>query len=668
MGRRSQLLTSNRRALLLASAVAFTPLVSYLAVDLEAPGQLFPFRVEVLAALLALLWFQLAPPKNIALRRALPPTQKGQTLEISYSLLWTLSTGAFALYALISACWAQNPYFAVESALRWGLIALWSVIFTTYLTSKYAPIFLKLFWRAYALTFSILLSAQLIVAIGSPPSDNRTGIGFRYDAAWAELAAVMLLTATTTVLISHAQPLPTNSTYKLLRRAVWAPVPILLFLIGGAVTALILAAERAPTLAAAVGMVILLACCKVKPIHYLQILLACGLGLFVALLCAHRNQAETVVTKLAKTTPAPTQETNLRGRLLYWNAAYEIWSAHPLLGVGAGNFTVHYGWARGSFIRKQTENSWNLSEDLIVVRAHNEPIQQLAELGPLGLSLWLLWALLPVWRGSRPMRLLCFTLFLSSLASSIATRWMGTALVWSLAASGALAPHYLSTQAKSFFFTPDPRTYLRPLKFLALAPFLFYSVVLVSNLLARQQLSLSIYGDPVGALAHAQKCADDALCAAPSLERALQYGVESLPLRFALIRAWALAHRCDRAQYWIRDTFSAYPTSPLALALVLSHLQSPTPLQNPPPAHDPLQSMPSPNLSPEVLGWILVLQHGSLRAAQLIKEQNLAATPPSLLTPSRVVITLLDPLPCTQNVPSANDYHDQKPRLDGLCR
>lgn len=655
MKKRSSLLTAHGRALFLASSVALTPLASYLTVDLEAPGQLFPFRVELLAALLALLWFLHASPKNLFPRKlhstiqkspALT-TQKSLVLNIPDGLLWALSAATLASYALVSACWAKNPYLAVESAVRWTLIALWTVIFTSYLTSKYAAIFLKLFWRAYTLAFCILFISQLVVSVGSPALNNRTGIGFRYDPAWAELSAVMLLAAAAAVLIRHAQTPTANPAYLLLRRAIQTPTHMLLALVASAIAALILTAERAPALAAAAGILVLLASFKVNPKCYIQLLLAAVLGVSGALLCAYSNEAETVVAKLAKTAPAPTQETNVRGRLLYWNAALEMWSAHPLVGVGAGNFTANYGWARGSFIRKQQENSWNLSEDLVVARAHNEPVQQLAELALPGLFIWLFWALFPVWRGLRPFRLLCFTLFLSSLASSVATRWMGTALVWSLAASCALAPRSLSIQNITSSL-PALRACRRLLKCLPSVPFLFYSLVFVSNLLAHYQQSLPIYGDPVGVLAQAQSCGSDPRCAAPLLERALQYGVESLPLRFALIRAWAQANDCRRAQYWILDSFSAYPTSPLAIALVqsTSHLHSAQPAN--------LPQAQSPSISQQVLGWMLLLQHGSIRAAQLIRERKLAATPPHLLSPTSVVTSLRDPLPCTAKFPREN--------------
>jgi putative inorganic carbon (HCO3(-)) transporter len=77
-----------------------------------------------------------------------------------------------------------------------------------------------------------------------------------------------------------------------------------------------------------------------------------------------------------------------RARAGYWSAALDMWKSRPLLGVGPGNFTNHYV-RHASVLAEETQH------------AHNDYLEILAELGPLGVAAYLLFWATAVHRGWR---------------------------------------------------------------------------------------------------------------------------------------------------------------------------------------------------------------------------------------------------------------------------
>jgi O-antigen ligase len=78
------------------------------------------------------------------------------------------------------------------------------------------------------------------------------------------------------------------------------------------------------------------------------------------------------------------------GRTDLWAAAWHGYTDHPLLGLGAGNFTPH------ALTLLQTTPGVDTSRNYITTAnvVHNGYLEQLTELGPVGLTLWLLILLL----------------------------------------------------------------------------------------------------------------------------------------------------------------------------------------------------------------------------------------------------------------------------------
>jgi len=79
-------------------------------------------------------------------------------------------------------------------------------------------------------------------------------------------------------------------------------------------------------------------------------------------------------------------------RMVYWRGALGVFGDHPLLGAGTGTFQVVYPAKRQTDFRASSAGPNTL-------HAHCEPLEILADLGVVGLLVWL-WVLLAFYRGT----------------------------------------------------------------------------------------------------------------------------------------------------------------------------------------------------------------------------------------------------------------------------
>ncbi|HEX8354183.1 MAG TPA: O-antigen ligase family protein [Pyrinomonadaceae bacterium] len=212
-------------------------------------------------------------------------------------------------------------------------------------------------------------------------------------------------------------------------------------------------AERSPFLGALVGLALLGAAMTFfahhRPRSLRRVLLVCGALCACVVVQAvpspfAQSAHRPIHTRLKETSAS---ELNTRSRMLYWGAALEMWRARPLDGVGAGNYDASFPRARASFTTRHPDSPLaEVNEQFLTTGAHNEYLQILAELGAVGLALFVTFAgglLLAAWRalrGSRsplaPGAVASLAVFaISSGASSISFRWMGSGLLFFCAAA-----------------------------------------------------------------------------------------------------------------------------------------------------------------------------------------------------------------------------------------
>jgi O-antigen ligase len=229
-------------------------------------------------------------------------------------------------------------------------------------------------------------------------------------------------------------------------------------------------AERAPFIGSVVGLMLLgvmmLVFAHHRPRVRVRVLMLCvAFCACVALQALPSPFAESahqpLLTRLKETSA---EELNTKSRLLYWAAALEMLRARPLGGVGAGNYEASFPDARAAFAARHPDSLLvDINEQFQNVGAHNEYLQMLAELGVVGLTLFIIFAaglVFAAWRAIRRARSAVAlgavaslaTFAISSGASSISFRWMGSGLLFFCAAAlvsrFALRPEGLDAHAR----------------------------------------------------------------------------------------------------------------------------------------------------------------------------------------------------------------------------
>jgi O-antigen ligase len=227
--------------------------------------------------------------------------------------------------------------------------------------------------------------------------------------------------------------------------------------------------ERAPFIATVAGLILLTLISLSVPRFRPRSFMRAGL-LLVAFVAAIALQsvpspfskddyigtAPPVFSRLKETS---TDDVNTRARFLFWRAALEMLRERPATGVGAGNYDVAFADARARFSSSNPDSPLvEINEGFLAVRAHNEYLQILAELGIVGLALFLSFATALLWAAIRALRharsplvpgaIASLAVFaISSGASSVSFRWMGSGLVFFFAA--ALVLRFANQEAHS---------------------------------------------------------------------------------------------------------------------------------------------------------------------------------------------------------------------------
>lgn len=343
------------------------------------------------------------------------------------------SLAAFVSWAACSTAWARNLFPAVHYTLSWTAYLLF---FLALRRAAASARLLRASLALLAVVVIVIAAANVVGYYGSPDSlIHQNGLGEPVAVTIPLFAALALR----------------------LRRARAA------LLCGAAATlgwlSMLEIAERAPFFGTITGLLLLAACAAARKDFRPRsagraLALAAAFAACLALQTFKspfvESRHETVFARVQVATPSA--DINVRARLLYWGAAFEMWRARPLTGVGAGGYDGAFPEARAAFAARRPDSPLvEINEKFLSSGAHDEYLQILGELGAPGLALFLLFCgalVCSAWRALRasastlaPGAVASLAVFaVSSGASSVGFRWFGSGLVFFFAA--ALVAHF----------------------------------------------------------------------------------------------------------------------------------------------------------------------------------------------------------------------------------
>ena len=382
------------------------------------------WRQELLIALLF----------SISLGLLLARTRKALTLSVcatrSRSFL-ILSLLSFVLWSGASLLWAANPYPPVHHTFVWGAYLVFLLLLEQ--VARRA----RLLRASITMLSVVILVISLACIIGSLATPLSL---FRNNGLGEPLAIVVPLFAALSLCLRQR------------RAAFFCGLTAVV-----AWLAMLQMFERAPFLAAAVSLALLalmsLTIRRFRPHSATRagVLLAAFIAAFLL------QSVPSPFTKGDAIAAAPPilsrmQETsgedaNTRVRFLFWSVALEMVRERPLTGVGADNYDVAFARARARFSARNPQSPLvEMNEGYLAVRAHNEYLQILAELGVVGFALFLSFIAALLFAAYRALRyarsplvpgaIASLTAFaISSGATSVSFRWMGSGLLFFFAAA-----------------------------------------------------------------------------------------------------------------------------------------------------------------------------------------------------------------------------------------
>jgi O-antigen ligase len=381
----------------------------------------FTFRQELTVALVLAASFALLLCRRTPAGRAYSETAM-RPVRISAA-----SLAAFVAWTAVSALWATNVFAAAHHTLSWvAYLLLLPLLVRAYASRRVLSASLKVLGAVVIVT----AAANVVGHLGSPNSLLRAnGLGEPL-AVSVPLFASLALSARrrrAALLSGAAAALAWLAVLQIAERAAFIAVCAGLFVLAASSLATPRFRPRSKGRAAVVALA-LLACVAFQhaPSPFEQ------------------SKHEPVLARLGATS---TGDLNTRARFLYWGAAFEMWRAHPLAGVGANNFSTAIPEARAAFAGRRPDSPLSgLNEKYLNAGAHNEYLQILAELGAVGLALfvafcasllWAAWRALRVSRGPVvPGAVASLAVFaVSSGASAVSFRWMGSGLIFFYAAA-----------------------------------------------------------------------------------------------------------------------------------------------------------------------------------------------------------------------------------------
>lgn len=395
--------------------------------------------------------------------------KRGQGEKIARIVRGTLPViftfGVFACWTLSSATWAANTYAALHLGLQWSIYLVFFSLMNSILRN---PRLMRTAFIALAGVIWVLAIACAIESwFGAPLTDGNLRSDLkpilRGSGGFGEIMAMAAI-------LFAALSLHANRRGRALVLGATAMIGWL---------ATLQSLERAPFVGATAGFCLLLVGALItkplgrRPWGRLGLMVgALGLILFFQSLPFSNAQPNAAATStVGRFSQNLSTDVSTRARILFWGVGLEMARAHPLLGVGGNNYEVAYPIARAQFSARYPNSSLvPLNEHLLTVYAHNEYVQLVAELGVIGLLLFVLFSLSLVaalWRALKQTSqvlpalgaggaMLAFAV--SSGASGSSFRYLGGGLVFFFAAA-------FLTRIAASAQTSSPNKLKKPVRF-----------------------------------------------------------------------------------------------------------------------------------------------------------------------------------------------------------
>ncbi len=354
-----------------------------------------------------------------------------------------LALGSLALFVVwnaVSALWATGTYAALHHGLVWGGYLIFLLLVRRVAMH---PRLLRASIKTLGFVIFIISVSSIIGFWGSHKSL------FRANGLGEPLAVAAPLFASLALCLRRR------------RAALLCGVTAVLSWL-----AMLQAFERSPFIGASIGFTLLavlfIALPKFRPHSWRRAALLIGSFLFVTALQTMPSPIAPALSKgnpmvLSRVSSISTDEPNTRSRLLFWGIALEMVREHPFIGVGASNYDVAFPMGRAAFSAKHPDSPLvEMYEGFLTQAAHNEYLQILSELGIIGLAPFVVFCVMLVWAAVMALRrarsplvpgaIASLTTFaISSGASSISFRWLGSGLLFFFTA--AIVSHFAFDRA-----------------------------------------------------------------------------------------------------------------------------------------------------------------------------------------------------------------------------
>ena len=634
-------------AALAGGLVLFLPLL-----PVPGPGFAYgpPWKVELLASLFALAFLAW----NLIYRRDRLYRVFDLAGDARYRLI-VLVLAALVAWTAVSAAWSRLPFTAIQYAFLWAVYLLTVMVVAGYRGSARYVVGVA---AAAAAIVAIICWLDFLTV---PDVNAYVGtLRIRYG-KFAEMLVTL-----TPLLWSIALAKVSD------KRTLW-------FVVAGASgwTAAMLSLSRGALIAGVVAYAVLfgmaMVYCRGRRWR-VSALAAVWLVLTLAFQFGGSlgGAPSTIEFAVQQTTSEQVGDSTSQMRIFTWKVAEGMIRDNWLTGVGANNFGVRFNDYRTLYASVNPSDVDNaIAEDYLVERAHNEPLQILAELGVPGLALFAVaFLLFGFWfvravsggRNLSPLLLGCFAgmcgFAVSSLFSSFSFRAAQNGLAFTMVFGLALK-YVLNGRERADATEPDrgyvlvPRLAAGLATVAVLGSFLIMSSIAVSRTYQYvadttrhtderiAMLSRAVVFDPDNGYIYAAMsstlAADDPQAAADLLRTSIEKGRAATQVYSTLANLELESGLTNDAELSMAEAVAVYPRSVFARVRYAQFLEI-----NGKQKQADVQLLIAERIdAAQTRGWYALINHGDM-AAFLASVSDARVTPPAQLKPADAVQQFVD--------------------------